>query len=72
MLDEQKRAETQEPTSFELMSVFIFGLLCARVTCTVCTGVREPTLTVLFASYRQAACSVGRPRHRPRTCYLSF
>lgn len=71
MLDgqvEQKRAETHEPTSF----VFISGLPCARVTCTVCTGVREPTLTVLFASYRQAACSVGRPRHRPRTCYLSF
>lgn len=57
--EEQKRAESHEPISFELMSVFIFGLLCARVTCTVCTGVHEPTLTVLFASYRQAACSVG-------------
>lgn len=38
------------PISFELMSVFIFGLLCARVTCTVCAGVHEPTLTMLFAS----------------------
>lgn len=60
----QKRAETPEPVSFELMSMFILGLLCARVTCTVCTGVHEPTLTMLFTSYRQAACSVW-PRHQP-------
>lgn len=67
MLDsqvEQERAATPEPISFELMSVFIFGLLRARAACTARTGVREATPTVLFASYRRAACSVGR--HQPR------